>query len=222
MELEDLDRDREASAARLAALETERRSLAAERTSADLRLQRAQLEAQIAQGAAEWWALELADQALADVRGEFERTCQPVTLADASRYFSRLTCGQYRNVWTPLGERRLCVEDEQRRTIPVEHLSRGTREQLFLAIRLALVQDLARRGSALPLVLDDVLVNFDERRTAAAAEVLQEFAARGVQVLLFTSHCYLADSFAARGLEPVALPLPVRAGGDQPWERRAG
>ena len=84
----------------------------------------------------------------------------------------------------------------------------GTREQLFLAVRLALIRDFAERGIELPLVLDDVVVNFDEERTAAAARVLRDFADEGLQVLVFTCHRHLAQTFESLGAEPVRLPGP--------------
>lgn len=58
----------------------------------------------------------------------------------------------------------------------------------------------------LPLVLDDVFVNFDQGRTEAAFEALLEFAAGGRQVLLFTCHLHLARLAESRGVAPVWLP----------------
>jgi hypothetical protein len=95
---------------------------------------------------------------------------------------------------------------------------------LLLCVRLALVTLMARRGVKLPMVLDDVLVNFDAVRTKRAAEVLMEFAAAGHQVLLFTCHEHMWQMFRElkvdcrrlpqRGTEetqnvPVALPEPT-------------
>jgi len=71
-------------------------------------------------------------------------------------------------------------------------LSRGTVEQLYLCLRLALAESYAERAVALPIVLDDVLVNFDPRRSAAMAGVIAEVAARH-QVIAFTCHPHAAD-----------------------------
>ncbi len=65
----------------------------------------------------------------------------------------------------------LFVDTGEGEKLAVEVLSRGTREQLFLALRLALVDLYARRGKVMPLVLDDVLVNFDTRRTRLGRRV---------------------------------------------------
>jgi uncharacterized protein YhaN len=65
----------------------------------------------------------------------------------------------------------------------LNELSRGTREQLFLALRLALILSFEKETEPLSIVLDDILVNFDNFRKEAALKVLEEFAA-GRQVLL--------------------------------------
>ncbi|HEY3788975.1 MAG TPA: hypothetical protein VGL71_08975, partial [Urbifossiella sp.] len=143
---------------------------------------------------------------------EFERKGQPETLLAASGYLERLTAGRYRHVWTPLGESTLLVDDANGQSLEVEVLSRGTREQLFLALRLALVGFYARQGKAMPLVLDDVLVNFDDGRSVRAAEVLRDFGAAGHQLLVFTCHERLANVFDSRGTPVRRLPQNTEPG----------
>ena len=79
-------------------------------------------------------------------------------------------------------------------------------EQLFLAIRFALVREFARRGVELPVVMDDLFVNFDQERTEAAADCLIELASEGQQVLFFTCHEHLARMFQEKKIEPLWLP----------------
>jgi len=181
-----------------------------------LRFEIRQIDDRLRVLAAEWVICESASQTLAVLRHDFERTGQPAALADACSLFSRLTGGRYRSIWAPLGERRLLVGDEQGRSFPLQSLSRGTREQLLLAVRLAVVGDLARHGTSLPLILDDVIVNFDDERAGAAIELLAELAQAGQQVLFFTCHQHLARLFTSHGIEPIQLPnLPAAtAGGD--------
>ena len=205
-ELIDLDQDLLRAYEQLGSLKHEIKQLESNRESSRLRFDREQIAAELQEAGTAWLATELAGHGLHGLRGHFERTCQPVTLADASRHLQRLTLGKYRNVWTPLGERQLRIDDDQNRTLSVEQLSRGTREQLFLAIRLALVEELARQGTRLPMVLDDVLVNFDQERSEAATEVLRDFAEKGYQVLLFTCHRHLAERAEQQGLHPIWLP----------------
>ena len=171
-----------------------------------LRFDLARCEDDIRSASEEWFGLELSSQIVDGMRSRYERTCQPRALIEASKFLDRLTQGRYHNIWTPLGEKSLLVDDRQGRSIPVELLSSGTREQLFLAIRLAVVQDLGRQGIRLPMILDDVFVNFDQQRAAIAAKVLMDFAADGHQLLLFTCHQHLADAFQELGVPPTRLP----------------
>jgi hypothetical protein len=89
-------------------------------------------------------------------------------------------------------------------------LSRGTRESVLLALRLALAEDYARRGAKLPLVWDDVLVNLDAQRVQAAVQLLKEFSAAGHQVLLLTCHEHIVKSF--RSARVPVRQLPHRGG----------
>ena len=101
----------------------------------------------------------------------------------------------------------LCVEDAQGQNMPVTALSRGTREPLMLALRLALVSQYARRGIRLPVVLDEVLVHLDMQRARATAEVLKDFAAAGGhQIFLFTCHKHLVSLFTEMGADVRLLP----------------
>jgi hypothetical protein len=118
-------------------------------------------------------------------------------LIDASRFFAALTDGQYVRIWTPLTDMSLRVDMADGTSLPLDVLSCGTREAVFLSLRLALVADFARRGVVLPLVLDDVLVNFDQLRAGAAARVLCQFAHQGHQVLMFTCHQHIVQLFQA-------------------------
>jgi hypothetical protein len=151
-------------------------------------------------------------------------------LRDASHWLARLTDGRHTAITTTIDEARLEVHDRDGSVWKPERLSRGTREQVFLALRLALVRDLQRHGVQLPLVMDDALVNFDDERARAAARVLVEFVSDQPgerQMLVFTCHAHVASIFAeahatVRSLsdpgrdwrpvtKPVALPTPPRA-----------
>lgn len=66
-------------------------------------------------------------------------------------------------------------------------LSLGTRQQLYLSLRIALLMAAENVGKALPVICDDILVNFDDRRRRQAVIALKELAARR-QVIIFTCH----------------------------------
>ena len=69
-----------------------------------------------------------------------------------------------RQVYAPLGEQTITVTDADGRTKQPSELSRGTREQLFLSLRFGLIRELGQRTEPLPVVVDEVLVNFDPER----------------------------------------------------------
>lgn len=80
----------------------------------------------------------------------------------------------------------LCVRNNEK-TVEVEGLSDGTRDQLYLALRFAGIEQHLQHNQPLPLVIDDLLINFDDERSAATLEYLGELAKK-TQVLFFTHH----------------------------------
>jgi uncharacterized protein YhaN len=215
-----LEARRDETRARLAAIHKELRertekrgqlaeqmkSLAGDRQLANQQLDLAVLEKRLDDAVRRWQVLAATCRILQKIRAAYEHERQPETLQEASGYLDRLTQGRYRRVWTPLGENVLRVDDAEGRALPVEVLSQGTREQLFLSLRLALAACYARRGAPLPLVLDDVLVNFDSERAKAAAAVLRDFAAAGHQLLVFTCHEHIHRLFQALKAPVATLP----------------
>jgi uncharacterized protein YhaN len=85
-------------------------------------------------------------------------------------------------------------------------LSGGTREQLYLAIRLAYARHYCRENEPLPLVMDDVLVNFDDERSDAALHVLIELG-QDIQIIFLTCHEDTIRRIHSRlpGMEPSQL-----------------
>jgi uncharacterized protein YhaN len=75
-----------------------------------------------------------------------------------------------------------------------ERLSRGTREQLYLALRLGVIEEAALNHERLPVVVDEVLVNFDPARARRAVEAFI-LLAKHTQVIVFTCHPWIADLF---------------------------
>jgi hypothetical protein len=96
------------------------------------------------------------------------------------------------------GRLRLVAQNARGREVPVEALSNGTRDQLFLALRLATLAASLERSETMPLVADDILIEFDDERTRATLEVLAEFGER-TQILLFSHHRHVAEQARALG-----------------------
>lgn len=177
----------------------------------DSRLDVAHLElnainAEITQLQKNWQVLSTSTQLLEMIRESYESKRQPETLKEASGYLERLTEGSYTRIWTRLVGEELLVDNSNEETIPVDKLSRGTREAVYLSLRMALVGAYARRGAVIPMVLDDVLVNFDGQRAHAAADLLCDFARNGYQILMFTCHDHMRDLFHSLGADVRILP----------------
>jgi uncharacterized protein YhaN len=159
-------------------------------------------------------SLSLARDLLEETRLQVARDHQPPVLKEASRWLARLTGGRYVAITTLLDEALLEIHDSDGRHWKPDRLSRGTREQVFLALRLALVSDLERRGVRMPVIMDDALVNFDDARAASAARVLVEFAEESPrfprQLLVLTCHAHVARLFDQAGATVRSLDGTLR------------
>ncbi len=182
------------------------KSLAADSRLAEAKLELACTENQLKACAAHWQTLATTTNLLDKVCEVYETERQPETLREASAFLSQLTEGKYVRVWTPLGKNQLRIDNASGQALPLEVLSRGTREAVFIALRLSLAAAYARRGVTLPLVLDDVLVNFDSVRAESAAKVLRDFATLGHQVVMFTCHEHIMKIFHHIGVQVRVLP----------------
>src|SRR3546814_16563519 len=116
-------------------------------------------------------------------------------LLRASEIFRRLTIGRYAALRIDSdgpNSRLLGLRDDGRTVVDVGAMSEGTTDQLFLALRLAAVEQSIAAGVRLPFLADDLFVNFDDERSEAGFRVLAELE-RSTQVLFFNHHPQLAD-----------------------------
>ena len=164
-----------------------------------LQQQRESLIEQIKVKSEEWMAVAFCQRFLELAKERYEEERQPGVLKEATQLFSDLTRGRYRRIISPLGEDHLEVERHDGKRMTTDELSRGTAEQLYLAMRLALAKEYSERTLALPLIMDDILVNFDLPRTEAALEVLAKFAEHR-QILFFTCHHHLVQLLRRQNL----------------------
>jgi uncharacterized protein YhaN len=190
----------------------EMKTLASDRRLAEVQLEMATLEKQIQVGRSRWKTLAATHRMLEQVCEVYETQRQPETLREASGFLKQLTGGKYTRIWTQLGKNQLRIDNQSGQALPLEVLSRGTREAVFIALRLALASAFSRRGVAVPLVLDDVLVNFDSHRAQLAAQVLKDFAAMGHQVIMFTCHEHIMRMFHQIGVQVRVLPVQGEPG----------
>jgi len=204
----------------LGTVKQEVKALTNDRQASRVRLEFQQTQERLHDAWEDWYATAVSAETLDTVCAVFEQAHQPEMLAAAIPFLESLTLGKYHRLWTQLGRRQLYIDEENGTPRSAHQLSGGTREQLFLAIRLAMVKAFARQGVELPMVLDDVTVNFDQERSEAAVKTLMDFVQDGQQVLVFTSHMHFAQMFQQHGIEPIWLPARERTENPTVWEER--
>lgn len=126
-------------------------------------------------------ALALAEETLEKTAAEMGDQTAGILNRRASEIFAAFTDGAYRSLRMD-GERHLSVWDGVR-NIPAERLSRGTVEQIYLAVRLAAADILLEEP--VPVILDDVFAFYDDKRLESA---LKWLSCQGKQVIIFTCH----------------------------------
>lgn len=190
----------EVNAARTHAIEARRdaqRAREALEGSADVPRLQGELEAlraELAGAVHEYRVVTTAARLVRITLQSYVRDRQPGVLERASGAFAGVTAGRFRAVVQEAAEDSdaIVVEQWDGARVAPDDLSRGTCEQLYLSVRLALVGEFADRGQELPLIMDDCLVNFDPVRAAAMARLIAASAAGG-QCLFFTCHPGIAE-----------------------------
>lgn len=155
--------------------------------------------AHIQRDAERYVEVRLAERILSDEIDRYRRENEGPVLASAGRFLAGLTRDRYPRVATDLDGAQdavhlLAVESTAKgeREKAIGELSRGTRDQLFLALRLAALEQALDRRESMPFIADDLLVEFDDARTRAALEVLATLGER-TQILLLSHHGRVAE-----------------------------
>jgi uncharacterized protein YhaN len=159
---------------------------------------------QLANGAQEWATLALALDMLDQAKVRYEKTRQPQVFQAAGRMFSKITEGNYQGVEKPLESDEFRIVQGNGGFISPVQLSRGTREQLYLSMRFGLIEDYETRAEPLPIVMDDVFVNFDDTRREHVLDILRDFA-RDRQVIILSCHEHLLETYLKYGAKQVDL-----------------
>ncbi len=157
--------------------------------------------------------LALLENILVEAERRHREANQPDVLRRASEYLTVISGGRYGRLDYPHGEEgELHVESAERGdSVPVgTPLSRGTREQIYLCLRLGTLDFLDRGRESLPLLLDEALVHWDATRRGQLYPLLAKVAERR-QVILFTCHAELARE-ASAALDLRHIDLGARLG----------
>lgn len=157
-------------------------------------------QAEVARLTETWAIMMLQRRLLQDVLDELGSDDTRPLLDHAGQLLDRLTDGRWvaLRAETDGAARRLRVVRADNTPCEPAELSEGTADQVFFALRLAAVVELhndrqAAGDIALPLVLDDVLMAFDETRVKSALGILASLAP-GLQVIVFTHHEHVVEA----------------------------
>jgi len=154
--------------------------------------QRQEAIAAMADAAERYLRLQTAARLLKWSIEKFRQTKQGPMLAKASAIFSGLTLGSFARLLVDAeGDApRLFGIRPSGEPVDVAGMSEGSRDQLYLALRLAALELQVEQGFNMPLIADDLFINFDDRRTAAGLKVLGELSRR-MQIVFLTHHEHL-------------------------------
>ena len=148
----------------------------------------------MAEAAERYLRLKTAARLLQWSMERFRQTRQGPMLARASEIFQALTLGSFSRLLVDADShdspQLVSIRTDGNKPVEVSGLSEGTRDQLYLALRLAALDQQASQGSRMPLIADDLFINFDDRRTEAGLQVLGNVSRR-MQVILLTHHDHL-------------------------------
>lgn len=161
-------------------------------------------EALLDEHRAQYDALSLAVEALKDANSELQSRFSPLLSETAGRIIGRLTGGRYEKLTFDKTLDAFAKTTDEAVSRNILALSAGTADQIYLALRLAVCELVLPAENPCPLILDDALTNFDDRRAGLALSYLAELAEKR-QILLFTCHGREAAFFERGGANLIKL-----------------
>lgn len=142
------------------------------------------LKNELKEQAKQWAIYQLAKEKLRETKNIYQRSFLPKVLEQTTKYFSDLTNQKYRDVFLTDQEAMLQVEDADGIRFIVTELSQGTRDQLYIALRLAL-SEIIQKKHQMPFFIDDAFVHFDPNRLDKMYAIFKQLATKQ-QIILFT------------------------------------
>jgi exonuclease SbcC len=150
-------------------------------------------------------AVNLAISELQKAEGEIQNNLAPLLAEGLSRRLPQLTHGRYSQAWVDPSDLSMHVAaPKSSRQVPVENLSQGTQEQIYVCLRMVLAQALSPKGEQLPLIFDDPSVNSDDHRCMALLDTLLELSETS-QVVIFSHERRVAEWAGRKGVPVLSL-----------------
>ena len=160
------------------------RALGTDQEQREVIQQRQQLESELESALEDWATQVVISHCMERAQESYEEESQPKMLELASQYIKQLTNGIYTfDMWGL--QDGLALLNERGDRLSMSHWSSGLADQVYLALRLALAKVFSFQVDALPIILDDILVRFDEDRQKSALKLLAELG-KHQQIWLFT------------------------------------
>jgi len=156
------------------------------------------LLAELSDAAERYATVRVASAVLLKAIEKYRETHQGALLKRAGEIFSHLTLNRFKGLAPDYDKKdhpilmgvRGPLSEQGGEKIPTHGMSSGTADQLYLALRLAAIEQRLIASEPMPLILDDVLVNFDDDRAKAALDIFSELSAK-TQIIFFTHHRHL-------------------------------
>lgn len=152
-------------------------------------------EAELAEAAHDWAVLKLGEMLIANAIEKKRKEQKDPLIRRAGEMFSIITGGAFSEIAPAFGEDDQPIIEGRRKSgelLDIPSLSEGTRDQLYLALRLAYIEEFANQSEPIPFVGDDLFTSFDDQRTAHGIEAMAAIGAR-VQPILFTHHARVVE-----------------------------
>ena len=148
-------------------------------------------------------AIDLAQETMADLSSSIRDSFGLYLNKEASQYITGITGGIYDSM--SIDENLNVFLNTKTKLVPLENVSSGTMDQVYLALRLAAAKLLQGSGSGFPLIFDDSFTQYDDERLKTALEWLA--SAYGGQIIIFTCHRREAQMLRARQVESQLIEM---------------
>ncbi|WP_117149601.1 ATP-binding protein [Paraliobacillus zengyii] len=144
-----------------------------------------ELKNELQEQAKQWATYQLAKEKLQETKNIYQRSFLPKVLEQTTEHFKKLTDEKYKSVFLTDQESMLQVEDVLGLRFIVTELSQGTRDQLYIALRIAL-SEMIQKKQQMPFFIDDAFVHFDPNRLDKMYAIFKQLSTKQ-QIILFTS-----------------------------------
>ncbi|NLJ48203.1 MAG: AAA family ATPase [Candidatus Atribacteria bacterium] len=133
-----------------------------------------------------WATFVLARHFLKQTQNSYEQNRQPRVIQEAQQFIQQITNHRYR-LFSSIDSQTIYLEEQNHRRKKENEWSSGLADQVYLSIRFGLALEFGRMNEPLPLLLDDILVNFDPSRQVATAKIILQLSEEN-QIFLFSCH----------------------------------